>query len=238
VPWLGRLRRVMVKLRRVQLLCGRPAANRPQSPRMSSTDDRTSVSTQQAALDYLRDIEADLRHWYRAAETKAQLILTVDGVFLTFLTTSVLTKRDDVARTTAAFGIETWAFLAGMSSCLTLSIMGAVACLASRGLGRRHRRNLLHQHHVKLDEADTYVPELTAFFFYLAALQPDQLSERMLTVDMDFVLRAHATDIVPFSQFIVAKHRWVNFAFMLTGTTLGLFLATGISYVLRVHFSP
>ena len=33
----------------------------------------------QAILEYLNNVGADLRYWYRAAETKAQLVLTVNG---------------------------------------------------------------------------------------------------------------------------------------------------------------
>jgi hypothetical protein len=214
-------------------------ADHGRSQEVPSVDQpQAHTSTQQATLDYLRDIEADLRHWYRAAETKAQLVLTVNGLFVTFLTASVLTKPDDVARTTAVFGVETWIFLASMSLSLALSIVGAVACLASRGLNPHHREKLLKDKGVDLDKSDTYAPELTAFFYYLAILRPDQFAERMLTVDLGFVLRAHASDIVEFSGAIVTKHRWVNIAFILTGATLGFFLCTGISYVLRVHVSP
>jgi hypothetical protein len=34
---------------------------------------------------------------------------------------------------------------------------------------------------------------------------------------------------------ILATHRWVNRAFLLTGLALALFLGTGISYLIRMH---
>ena len=195
------------------------------------------LQDQQATLEYLRGVGEDLRYWYRAAEAKAQLVLTFNGLFLTFLTASVLAGHGQVSLTTAAFGAETWVFLAAMSLCLALAILCAVACLASRGLSRRKLQEMLGRYRVDPERDETYAPELTAFFYFLSALKPDRLSERMLTADQDFIVRALASDIVEFSRYILIKHRWVNRAFILTGLTLGFFLCTGIDYLLRVHLA-
>ena len=192
------------------------------------------LQDRQATLEFLRGVGEDLRYWYRSAEAKAQLVLTFNGLFLTFLTTSVLAGHGEVGLATAVFGAETWVFLGAMSLCLALAIICAVTCLASRGLGRRKRQELLRRYKVDTERAETYAPELTAFFYFLSALNPDRLSERMLTADQDFIVQALASDIVEFSRYILIKHRWVNRAFILTGLTLGFFLCTGISYLLRV----
>src|SRR5262245_39570450 len=182
----------------------------------------------QARREFVRDVTADLRYWYSTAESKAQLVLTVNGLFLTFLTTGVLASRDAAARATAVFGPETWTLLAAMSLCLALAILNAVACLASRGLGTRKLRRQLDLHHVDPGRASTYPPELAAFFYYLSALHPGQFAQRVMTADPDFFIQALASDIVEFAPYILAKHRWVNRAFALTGLTLGFFLSTGI----------
>jgi hypothetical protein len=192
---------------------------------------------QQATLEYLHGVGEDPRYWYQSAETKAQLVLTVNGIFLTFLTASVLASRDEAAQATAVFGPETWAFLAAMSLCLALAILSAVTCVASRGLGRKEFRELLEHHGLDPEKAETYAPELTAFFYPLSVLKASHLAERMLTADRDFMVRALVSNIVGFSPNILAKHRWVNRAFILTGLTLGFFLCTGISYLLRVHMA-
>jgi hypothetical protein len=207
---------------------------RPDSPAMNQPE---QLPDRQAALEYLRGVGADQRYWYQSAETKAQLVLTVDGIFLTFLTASVLASRSDAAQATAVFGPETWAFLAAMSLCLALAILSAVTCVASRGLGRKEFRELLEHHGLDPEKAETYAPELTAFFYPLSVLKADRLAERMLTADQDFMVRALASVIVGISPNILAKHRWVNRAFILTGLTLGFFLCTGISYLLRVHLA-
>jgi hypothetical protein len=208
---------------------------RPGSSAMNQPEQQ--FPDQQAILEHLRGVGADLRYWYQSAETKAQLVLTVNGIFLTFLTASVLASRDEAAQATAVFGPETWAFLAAMSLCLALAILSAVTCVASRGLGRKKFRELLEHHGLDPDKAETYAPELTAFFYPLSVLKADHLVERMLTADQEFMVRALASIIVGISPNIVAKHRWVNRAFILTGLTLGFFLCTGISYLLRVHMA-
>jgi len=198
-------------------------------------EDLERLVSEQATVEYLRGVAAGLRYWYRSAESKAQLVLTVNGVFLTFLTTSVLASRSDITQVTAVFGAETWVFLAGMALCLALSILSAVTCLASRGLGRAGFRALLEHHRLDPDRSETYAPELTSFFYPLSALKATHLAQRRLTADHDFIVRALASEIVGFSPHILAKHRWINRAFILTGLTLGFFLCTGVSYLLRAH---
>ena len=60
---------------------------------------------------------------------------------------------------------------------------------------------MLGRYRVDPERDETYAPELTAFFYFLSALKPDRLSERMLTADQDFIVRALASDIVEFSRY-------------------------------------
>jgi hypothetical protein len=179
--------------------------------------------------EYLRDLRADLGYWYGSAEAKAQLVLTVNGLFVTFLTASALGTRADVAQATAVFGPETWAFLALMASCLALAILSAVMCVASRGVSRSRLRRSLTRYAVDPDNADIYVPELAVFFGHLSSLKAGPLVERLRTGDQDFIIQAMASEIIALAPDVVVKHRWVNRAFILTGLTLGFFLCTGIS---------
>jgi hypothetical protein len=216
----------------------RPAvSSRRREPAMPAINQTGQRLDEQAMREYLRDLGSDLRYWYQAAETKAQVVLSVNGLFVTFLTASALASKADVVQATAAFGAETWAFLAGMSLCMTLAILSAVACLASRGLGRRKLQRLLSDYAVDPDKADTYAPEMTVFFYFLSALKAAPFIERLRTADQDFIMRALSSDILDFAPYVVAKHRWVNQAFIMTGMTLGFFLCACVSYVIRVHLA-
>jgi hypothetical protein len=191
----------------------------------------------QVLREYLRDLRADLRYWYTSAEAKAQLVLTVNGVFVTFLTTAALGTRASVVQATAVFGPETWAFLALMAACLALAILSAVACVASRGVSRRELEGSLARHAVDPDEARTYPPELTVFFGHLSRLKAAPLVERLQAGGQDFIAAALASEVIALAPNVVAKHRWVNRAFVMTGMTLGFFLSTGVSYLIRVHLA-
>ena len=213
-------------------------AHQPRAAARTAADDN---SADQAAGDvrreYLRDLAADLRYWYSSAESKAQLVLTVNGVFVTFLTTAALAGRDQITRATAGFGPETWTALSGMSASLALAIFSAVACLASRGLSAARLRRRLQDLAVEPGIAATYPPEIAAFFHHLSALRPGQYADRIMTASPDFLTRALASDIIEFAPYIVAKHRWVNRAFIFTGLTLAFFLCTGISYLIRLQIT-
>jgi hypothetical protein len=202
-----------------------------------SDSDEASPRNHDAAVDYLRELEASLRYWYSAAETKAQVVLTLNGVFLAFLTGSILTNRDNVAQTVSVFGPETWVFLAGMAAGVGGSVICAVACLMARGVRRKQAREKLTGYHVDRKQADTYKPEVTAFFAFLAELLPDQFAERMLTIDLQFVVRALAIDHIEWSKYIRSKHLFVNWAFVLTGVTLWFFMCVGVSYLIRVSLA-
>jgi hypothetical protein len=204
--------------------------------RQTASRSEGPVRDDQITREHLRDLGADLRYWYNSAETKAQLVLTVNGLFTTFLTSSILGSPSTVAQTTGAFGPETWALLAAMATCQVLAILSAVTCLRSRGLSRRKLEQQLAQHGVDPDRPSTYAPELSAFFFfYITALKPRHFTAWISDADREFTTRALASEIVDFSPYVLAKHRWINRAFLLTGLTLALFLATGASYLIRAH---
>ena len=75
----------------------------------SETGRPSTPATTDAApqLDHVRALDDRVIGWYRDAERKAQLILTLDGVFLSFLSASAFQKAADLRATTARFGPET-----------------------------------------------------------------------------------------------------------------------------------
>jgi hypothetical protein len=192
-----------------------------------------------AGAKYLRELEESLRYWYSAAETKAQVVLTLNGVFLAFLSGSLLTNRERLKPTVGVFGPETWGLLAGMAAALVGSIVCAVACLMARGVWPWEVNKDLAAYEVRPDRPETYRPEVTVFFAHLAELRPEPFVKQMTKeVGPEFVVRALASDHILWSKYIRTKHRWVNGAFILTGMTLGFFVGVGVSYLIRVAFAP
>jgi pycsar effector protein len=185
------------------------------------------------ALDYARRLYADTLGWYRSAETKAQVILTFDGILLAAFTGLTLTKRVDVLAVFEVFGHETWGFLIAGGASLVVSIGSAVACLASRTYKRGDVRHLYRE--LRLDPADaaTYKPEALWFFQHIEGLDRRHFESAIAAVDEHDEIRILASQVHVLSGNVRKKHAWVNRAFLFAGLTLVLLLVTAADYVIR-----
>src|SRR6476660_210956 len=85
-------------------------------------------------LEYARKLYANILEWYKDVHSRAQVILTVDGAFITLLAGSVLGKSDEIAAATDEFGPETWALLALTAVAFGLSLIWAIRTLTPRSL--------------------------------------------------------------------------------------------------------
>ncbi len=201
---------------------------------MMSPQNPTQSTSPTAALAYSRRLFENITDWYKNADIKAQIILTLDGAFLAFLTGSILKAPRDLTPIIEQFNLITWLFLLLM--CLTLagSIISALACLWSRIYSRSDVERLLSEAGVRIDNSTTYAPHRMWFFQLLQALDQEKFGERLLTVDEDFEIRAMASQIHALSINVSKKHTWVNRGFSLAGCSLLLFLGAGISYIVAL----
>ena len=66
------------------------------------------LGTTETAVAYIRRVYASTREWYAVAETKGQLLLTVNGIFVSILFGVLFGKLGSVNSSAAArFGPET-----------------------------------------------------------------------------------------------------------------------------------
>lgn len=185
----------------------------------------------EAALDYARRLFENVTSWYRSADTKAQVILSIDGAFLAFLTGAMFADPGELRTMTAAFSAATWLLLALMTLALVGSIFSAIACLWSRIYSRRQVHRLFDRLGVDLLEEGSYAPEVMWFFQFVGHLDEDRFRNRLLAVDEAFEVGTLASQIRALSRNVAKKHLWVNAGFALAGCSLVLFLAAGVSYV-------
>jgi hypothetical protein len=68
----------------------------------------TDQPTDALGLTYLRSVYADVFDWYKIADVKSQLILTLDGALITVATGLVVASPDQLAVQERRFGWETW----------------------------------------------------------------------------------------------------------------------------------
>ena len=191
-----------------------------------------AVQTAPAGLEYVRRVYDRVLAWYESAERKAQLVLTLDGVFLSFVTGSLLSKPDELQPILAEFGPETWVLAGGTLTALLASIACAVGCLWSR---LYNERELRAEYDKSPGGREHPGPDVLWFFQFVAGLESARVAEALRAITSEeFERDALAGSVAPLAKNVVRKHRLVNFGFLLAGAVLALFLLTGVSYVLRV----
>lgn len=193
-------------------------------------EERSSASS----VDYARRLYADVLAWYRSAESKAQVILTLDGIFLGAVTGLTLGKREDVAEILHSFGFETSALLVAAGATLGFSIVSAVMCLFSRTYTDDGLRDFYRETGLDPRNASTYAPEAMWFFQHIAGLEREQFQAALASIDADQELRALGSQIHILSSNVTKKHEWVNRAFLSAGLTLIMLLALIADYAVRV----
>jgi hypothetical protein len=185
------------------------------------------------SLEHARLLFSNVLEWYKSADSKAQILLTVDGVFLSFLTGSLFLKRSDLRGVIEVFGTETWVFLGVMVMTLIGSIGAALACLSSRiGIPQNLQNHIAD---VRSKEGTVIRPEIMWFFGMVAQLNdPRRFQERMRAMTVEDEINALASEIFLVSKNVLNKHQWLNRGVFLITIALLLFLAAGVSYLIRV----
>src|SRR5690349_193365 len=89
---------------------------------------KVDAALQAARTEFARRVYDRAMDWYKVAESKAQLILTVNGVFISIGFGIVSAKPDDVSVPARDLGPVTWAFLAVSVAALASAISAAAGC--------------------------------------------------------------------------------------------------------------
>ncbi len=140
-----------------------------------------------AEVEYVRHVYASTREWYTVAETKAQLLLAVNGAFVTILFSVLFGKNGDVRSGASRFGPETWIFL----SVSVLALVSAIAC-AALCLWSLHGNAEKEFAHLGVDPGNpsSYRAEVLWYFGHLARLQPDAAVETLRRAGRQFEMQA------------------------------------------------
>jgi hypothetical protein len=177
--------------------------------------------------------------WSRGQEHDSTNVPPDAGVFVSFLTSTVFTKKQDMQSILNLFGIETWMLLLFMVAFLIAAIISALQCLRSRLADpediEEHLQNIVKDSEGK----DRQWPETMWFFGMIAQLNDRRrFQSRFHEFTGEDELRALSSQIFIVSKNVLRKHRWVNRGFLFIALTLLAFLASGVSYVARVKLAP
>jgi hypothetical protein len=203
-----------------------------------SADPERTKCIGDASLDYAQRLYADIVDWYKVAETKAQIVLTLDGLFTSVITGLLFVNPNDAQDTFRHFGFETWTLLALMALTLSLSIVSALLCLTMRIMSLRELEARYGSMRSTAN-AGTADPSARAdLLWFLRAVQalPEetyvQMPAGISAGDLTKGLLRQNKVLV--DRVLFAKQMWVNWAFRFAATTLLLLLGAGISYVIRI----
>ena len=193
----------------------------------------TSVQpTPGLALEHARQLFDNCNDWYRSADAKAQVLLSLDGAFLAFLTSSVFGRPGDAALVVRRFGIDTWIFVSVMCFGMTVSIFSAIRCLWSRAYSKQELKERIAR---ASSDKDGYSPEVMWFFQFVHQLDPDTFTKQLLKVDERYAIKVLASQIVELSRTVLAKHSWIHVGFTSAAISLIAFVAAIVSYVVRLR---
>ena len=94
-------------------------------------------------LEYTRRLYDNVLDWYKNADTKAQVVLAINGGFITFVGSSVFKQAKEVKSLFDSFDCVTWIILALMIASLIGSIGTAIYCLWSRIYSEKNLRKII-----------------------------------------------------------------------------------------------
>jgi hypothetical protein len=186
-------------------------------------------------LEYARRLYLNILDWYKIADSKGQLLLTLDGAFVTIMTGFVLGKPAEVHDKVQQFNPETWFLLIVAALAIALSIACAAACLWSRsGLGNGMIYRIINQLGVDPKRRETYTASVAWWFGMIALLDRRYISETIKRADQEFERDALVSQIIALSINVLRKHRWVNRGWVLTAISLGALVLMSATYILRL----
>jgi len=143
-----------------------------------------------SAVNYPNLLFANVVDWYKSADLKAQVILTLDGALVAFLTTSIFKGPSEVSLLIQRFTTRTWLLLLAMCLCLVGSIISALMCLWSRIFLGVKRDSVLGREKKRITAGvKRYPPSVALFFKTISWLDHDKFQEQLLTTDAHRYIR-------------------------------------------------
>lgn len=167
--------------------------------------------------------------WYKVAEAKAQLILTVNGIFAS-VAFGVATSSASGVRALRA-GPETWILLGTAAFALCAAIVCAVSCLLSR---HQFNRSIdFAQMGVDPDDPSTFGPEVLWYFGHIARLPWAGVVAQLQSVDESFERKALTYNVHGLAVVVLRKHRIINGGWVFTAIGLVALVIAAVSFVVR-----
>ncbi|MEU3334459.1 hypothetical protein [Streptomyces sp. NPDC006668] len=171
--------------------------------------------------------------WYKVAESKAQLILTVNGVLVTVTFGTAAGHISDGRELGKVAGFETWCFFLVVIGALLGAVACAAACMWSRhGTNYKGTFALLG---VQPEDPGTYRPEVLWYFGDLAHLEMSAAAALISRADRNFEITTLSYNVVHLARIVLRKHRFVNAGWALSALGIASLILGGASIFVRAQ---
>ena len=187
-------------------------------------------------LEFAREVHGQVLEWYRVADRKAEMALTVLGALIALLAGASFGNPAEVEVRTSSFGWDTWVFISVSAGAAFLATTFAALCLRSR-LGTAAIRNAIERAAVDRTTSDGISNPISddarvGYWFGTLAVIDEGRAERLLrSGDAEFEISALASESVVLSRNVLSKHRWVNRSWTMLAASIATLLATAVSYL-------
>jgi len=177
--------------------------------------------------DYVTALYKDRLVWFQDVQTRGQILLTIDGIFASFLTATILGNATSVV---THFWWDSWAFL------LILGVsLGTSLFLTVRSIQPRKKAQMITR---LVQDAETalspYPADVMWWFMTVSRLDQARFLEQAGSPSADLLARALAYEGYDLSKHLAFKYQKIRQAFLFTTIALGAFLAVGASYLYHV----
>jgi hypothetical protein len=190
-------------------------------------------------IEYTRRLYQNVLDWYGNADSKAQVVLAIDGGLLAFVSSTVFSKPEDVRAILDALPGVTWILLVCMVISLMVSMGASICCLWARIYSERNLTEIINRAVEKAEasgyEDGNYPPTISCFFQFIERLDKERFRETLNSVNAEFEIEALASSIHILSGNVRKKHFAVNIGFISAAAALVLFFASAASYALLVN---
>jgi hypothetical protein len=200
----------------------------------------TTTPAPDEALEYARRLYSSVRNWYETADRKAQLVPTLDGVFVTFVSTSLAAKATELSQAISTFGPETWVLLGVALASLVLSLFSCLVCLVSRHTeANTSFLRLLFQdltadpNPTEPGQLDTG-PENLWYYELILKIGKSAFLEAAGAATSDLETKVLLRQVWRLGGIVRGKYIWVNRAFSFTALTLVFSAFAATSYIVRL----
>ncbi len=192
----------------------------------------TGSSVPPGALAFSRGVYASTMDWYKVADSKGQLLLALNGAYITVLSSVTIASSQKLVPLHASLPLATLLLLAGAAVATAISILMAIACLYSRLSDARLKMFLERFAEQDAQGGTSYRPSALYWFGTIARMDPDKGQKMFQSADEAFELSAVTEDLFRLAEKVLAKHRWVNAGWVSAGASLLLLLAATVSAVI------